>query len=105
MQNQKTKIAFIGLGTMGLGMSNRLIDAGFPLAVYNRSKEKAAGLAAKGARVAASPRDAANDADIIIVMVADDPASRAVWQGDNGALAGAKKDAIAVDCSTLTIEW
>jgi 3-hydroxyisobutyrate dehydrogenase len=101
----KPKIAFIGLGTMGLGMSNRLIDAGYPLAVWNRSPEKAAGLAAKGARVAANPRDAAKDAEIIIAMVADDPASRSTWLGESGALAGAKNGAIGIDCSTLTIEW
>ena len=99
----KPRIAFLGLGTMGLGMANRLADAGYPLAVHNRTAEKAAGLAAKGARVAGTPRDAARDADIIIAMLSDDPASRGAWLGDNAALAAAKKDAIAIDCSTLTV--
>jgi len=99
----KPRIAFIGLGTMGAGMANRLADASYPLAVYNRNPERTRGLAAKGARVAASPRDAAADSDVIIAMLSDDVAARGVWLGESGALAGAKKSAIAIDCSTLTI--
>src|SRR6185436_14555863 len=50
-----------------------------------------------------TPRDAAQDADVVIAMLADDPASRAIWLGDAGAFAGIKKGAIAIDCSTLSI--
>src|SRR6186997_2757069 len=101
----KQRVALIGLGLMGSGMARRLLGAGFPLAVYNRSPERAAPLGAEGARVAASPREAALDAEVILSMVADDAASRAVWLGEDGALAGAARGAVLVDCGTLTVGW
>jgi len=95
----------IGLGLMGSGMARRLLGAGFPLAVWNRNPERAKALAAEGAHVAATPRDAAARADVVLSMVADDAASRAVWLGDDGALAGATRGAVLVECSTLTVGW
>lgn len=95
----------IGLGLMGSGMARRLLGAGFPLAVWNRNPERARALAAEGAHVAATPRDAAARADVVLSMVADDAASRAVWLGDHGALAGATRGAVLVECSTLTVGW
>lgn len=99
------RVALLGLGIMGSGMAGRLLAAGFPLTVYNRSREKAVPLAAAGARVAASPREAAAEADIVFSMVADDAASRAMWLGENGALAGARRGAVLVESSTLTVAW
>ena len=90
---------------MGIGMAGNLIRAGFPLTVYNRRSEKAAPLAEQGARVASSPREAAQGADVVLSMVADDAASRAVWMGDNGALAGADARALLIESSTLTVGW
>jgi 3-hydroxyisobutyrate dehydrogenase len=55
--------------------------------------------------VATSPADAASDADVVIAMVADDRASRAVWLGDQGALSSVKKGALLIDSSTLTVSW
>jgi len=101
----KPTIAFLGLGIMGGGMAHRLLGAGFPLAVYNRNPDKAQPLAAAGAKVAASPREAAAGADLIISMVADDLAARAVWLGENGALAGAKPGAVIIECSTVSPDW
>src|SRR6202047_2809098 len=72
------RVAFIGLGRMGHGMAGRYLDAGFTVAVWNRSKSKADDLIARGARWAHSPADAADGADAIVTMVADDDASRAV---------------------------
>ena len=80
-------VAFIGLGRMGHGMAGRYLDAGFTVAVWNRSKAKADDLIARGARWATSPEDAAIDADAVVTMVADDEASRAVWLGKDGAAA------------------
>ena len=80
-----TNVAFIGLGRMGHGMAGRYLDAGFTVAVWNRSKAKAEDLIARGARWAASPADAADGADAVVTMVADDAASRAVWLGKDGA--------------------
>src|SRR5262245_36386680 len=96
------RVAFFGLGLMGSGMARRLLGAGFPLTVYNRHAGKADALAAEGARVAGSPREAAAGASVIVSMVADDAASRAVWLGPDGALAGAAHGTVRVESSTLT---
>ncbi len=96
------KVAFIGLGRMGHGMAGRYLDAGFTVAVCNRSKAKAEDLIARGARWAVSPADAAEGADAVVTMVADDEASRAVWLGKNGAAKTAKAGALAIECSTVS---
>lgn len=98
------RLAFLGLGNMGRGMAARLIAAGHDVRVWNRSPDKARALA--GATVAATPREAAEDAEAIIAMVADDAASEAVWCGADGVLAGMPAvGAFAVDCSTLSRAW
>ena len=95
-------VAFIGLGRMGHGMAGRYLDSGFSVAVWNRSKSKAEDLIARGARCASSPADAAEGADAIVTMVADDEASRAVWLGKDGAAATAKAGTLAIECSTVS---
>jgi 3-hydroxyisobutyrate dehydrogenase len=97
-----TKVAFIGLGRMGHGMAGRYLDAGFDVAVWNRSKAKAEDLIARGARWASSPADAADGADAVVTMVADDAASRAVWLGKDGAAATMKAGSLAIECSTVS---
>jgi 3-hydroxyisobutyrate dehydrogenase-like beta-hydroxyacid dehydrogenase len=96
------QIAFIGLGRMGHGMAGRYIENGFAVAVWNRSKAKADDLIARGARWAASPADAAEGADAIVTMVADDEASRQVWLGKAGAAATTKSGTLAIECSTVS---
>jgi 3-hydroxyisobutyrate dehydrogenase len=96
------RVAFIGLGRMGHGMAGRYLEAGFEVALWNRSKAKAEDLVARGARWATSPKDAAVDADAVITMVADDEASRIVWLGQDGAAAAMKADALAIECSTVS---
>ena len=95
-------VAFIGLGRMGHGMAGRYLDAGFTLAVWNRSQSKANDLIARGARWALSPADAADGADAVVTMVADDEASRAVWLGKDGAAMTAKAGTLAIECSTVS---
>jgi 3-hydroxyisobutyrate dehydrogenase len=100
------RIAFLGLGKMGSGMAARLAAAGHVMTVYNRTVARAEPLARLGARVAGSPRAAAENADVIIGMSADDESSRAMWLGDLGALAASNApDALAIECSTLSHEW
>lgn len=101
----KPNVAILGLGIMGAGMAGRLLSANFPLAVYNRSREKCRVFASAGAFVAASPREAASRSQIILSMVADDAASRNVWLGESGALAGACPSAVLIECSTLSVGW
>src|SRR5437868_1179902 len=97
-----TKVAFIGLGRMGHGMAGRYLDAGFAVAVWNRSKAKAEDLIVRGARWASSPADAAGGADAVVTMVADDEASHAVWLGKDGAAAAMKAGSLAIECSTVS---
>lgn len=99
------KVALLGLGIMGSGMAQNLLKAGFPLSVYNRTRAKAVPLGDQGARVADTPRAAAEGADVVIAMVGDDAASRAIWLGADGALAGASSGAVLVECSTLSLDW
>jgi 3-hydroxyisobutyrate dehydrogenase len=100
------RVAFLGLGNMGQGMAGRLLTAGHSLSVYNRTATRAAPLLALGARVAESPRDAAQDADVIIGMTASDESSRVMWLGPDGALAAKNApDALCIECSTLSHEW
>ena len=101
----KPRVAILGLGIMGTGMANRLLSANFPLTVYNRNREKSAPFADAGAFVAESPREAASRSEIILSMVGDDAASRGVWLGENGALAGARPNAVLIESSTLSGDW
>lgn len=90
---------------MGGGMANRLLSMGFPVSVYNRSREKAAKLADAGAFVADTPREAAARSEVVIAMVADDAASRDIWLGIDGALAGAIHGSLLMESSTLSVGW
>jgi len=97
-----TKVGFIGLGRMGHGMAGRYLDAGFTVAVWNRSKAKAEDLITRGARWASSPADAAVGADAVVTMVADDEASRTVWLGKDGAASTMKPGSLVIECSTVS---
>lgn len=98
------RVAMIGLGRMGSGMAGRLLSVGHEVVVANRTPERAAALVAAGARLAPSPAEAAAGAEAVIVMVSDDDASRAVWGGPGGALAGLVPGALAIECSTLSAD-
>jgi 3-hydroxyisobutyrate dehydrogenase len=101
----KPHIAFLGLGIMGSGMARRLLANGYPVTVFNRDAQKAKAVAADGAQVADSPRAAAEHADVIVSMVADDAASRSVWLGERGALASAAPGTVCIECGTVTVGW
>ena len=98
------KIAVLGLGIMGGGMAGRLIGAGFDVAVYNRNPEKSAPFAGR-ARIAATPAEATEGADIVISMLADDNASRTVWLGDSGALTTLAAGTVCIESSTVSLDW
>lgn len=99
------KIAVLGLGAMGSRMAARLIAAGHDLTVWNRSRAAADAFAGRAA-VAATPRAAAAGADIVLTMLRDDDAARAVWLDPaTGALAGMAPGAVAIDSSTVTPDW
>jgi len=100
------RIAFLGLGAMGSRMAARLLAAGCPVTVWNRSPAATAPLAAAGAKLAQTPREAAEGAEIALAMLRDDGASRSVWtHPTDGALAGLAPGSLAIECSTLTVGW
>lgn len=103
--SDKPKAAILGLGLMGAGMASHLLSQGFEVAVYNRNPAKAEALAGAGARICATPGEAAQGADVVIAMLADDAASEAVWLGGNGAMASLGSHAVAVESSTLSLRW
>jgi 3-hydroxyisobutyrate dehydrogenase len=96
------KTAFIGLGTMGAGMSLNILKAGHEVTVYNRTREKEEAVAKEGARRAESPKEAAEGAEIIITIVSDTPDVEEVVLGANGIIHGAAEGAILIDMSTIS---
>src|ERR1700732_2844305 len=96
------RVAFIGLGRMGHGMAGRYLDNGFTVAVWVSIKAEAEDLIARSAQGAHTPAAAAEGADAIVSMVADDEASRAVWLGKDGAAATARAGTLAIECSTVS---
>ncbi len=94
------RIAFIGTGVMGRSMAGHLLGAGYPLTVYNRTKERSAPLLERGALWASSPGAAAADADLVITIVGYPRDVEQVYLEDGGILAAAKKGAILVDMTT-----
>ena len=96
----KTRIGWIGTGIMGTSMVGHLIKAGFSATVFNRSKEKAAGLLGQGAQWAETPQAVAAASDVIFSIVGFPADVRDVLLGKTGALAGAKAGSILVDMTT-----
>ena len=96
------KVAFIGLGAMGVSMALNILNAGYELTVHNRTREKEEALAQAGALRASSPKEAAAGAEVIIICVSDTPDVEAVILGENGVIHGAKSGAIVVDMSTIS---
>ena len=100
------RVTIMGLGAMGSRMARQLMDAGHNVTVWNRSPGPREALAAAGALSAATPAEACADAEFALAMVRDDEASRAVWTDElTGALTRLPVDAVAIECSTLSVAW
>ncbi len=91
-------VAVVGTGRMGAAMVGRIVAAGHPVTVYNRTPERAQGL---GATVAPTARDAVTGAEVVVVSLADDDAVRAAYQGPDGIIAGLATGAVVCDTSTI----
>jgi 3-hydroxyisobutyrate dehydrogenase/2-hydroxy-3-oxopropionate reductase len=96
-----TAVAFLGLGLMGEPMARRVLEAGHELVVWNRTAGRAGALAAAGARVASTPRDAAAGAEVVVTMLADPPALAAVTEGPDGVAAGIGDGSTVLEMSTV----
>jgi 2-hydroxy-3-oxopropionate reductase len=100
----KPTVGFIGLGLMGKPMAQNVLRAGFPLVVWNRTRVKAEDLVRAGAKLAASPRETAAQADVLITIVSDPPALEDVLWGAHGALDGLRAGSLLIDSSTVSPE-
>jgi 3-hydroxyisobutyrate dehydrogenase-like beta-hydroxyacid dehydrogenase len=99
----KRRVAFLGLGVMGVPMAGHLARAGHHVTVYNRTAAKAdAWVAAHGGAHAPTPAAAAHDADVVFSCVGNDDDLRAVTSGPGGAFAGMKPGAVLVDHTTAS---
>ena len=96
------RLGFIGLGSMGLPMAQNLLQAGHDLVVYNRTPRRTEEPSRLGARVAASPRDAAVGVEVLITMLADDAAVEGVIFGEGGALPALGRGGIHLGMSTVS---
>ncbi|MBW6507479.1 MAG: NAD(P)-dependent oxidoreductase [Rhodobacteraceae bacterium] len=99
----KPVIGWIGLGRMGYPMAERLLNAGYDVRVWNRTRAKAEPLAAKGATLVSSPRDLAG-VDALFTMVSTGKDLGQVYFGAEGVLSGDKTPGIFVDCSSIAVE-
>src|SRR5262245_62075977 len=95
------RIGFVGLGRMGVAMAQRLLAAGFPLTVHNRTRAKADGLLAQGATWADTPAELAGRSDIVLTILTDDRAVEQVYGGEEGLLAGECAGKLLVEMSTI----
>src|SRR5512133_3419990 len=98
------RIGLVGIGLMGRQMGRRLMMAGFPLQIWNRTKEKAGELLEAGAQWGDSPAACARTADVVITMVTDSSASEQVICGSDGVLAGAHPGLILIDMASIAPE-
>ncbi|MEV0718335.1 NAD(P)-dependent oxidoreductase [Asanoa sp. NPDC050611] len=100
--SENTRLAVIGTGNMGGAMAKRLRSAGYPVTVWNRTRDKAEDIAANtGATVAATPREAAGTSDVVIVSLSNDAADLGAHEGRDGIVAGLRRGTAVVDTSTI----
>ncbi|MDC0708242.1 NAD(P)-dependent oxidoreductase [Stigmatella sp. ncwal1] len=97
------KVGLIGLGNMGRGVAQNLLNAGHELVVYNRTRAKAEPFQAKGARIAGTPQEAARGAEAVLSLLADDPAVEEAVLGREGLLSGLERGAIHISSSTISV--
>jgi len=97
-------VGIVGLGHMGINIARKVLAAGYPLTVYNRTMSKAKSLLDLGASWSASPRELAENVDVVITMVSTDEAIEAVVSGKDGLLAGLQTTKALLEMSTLSPE-
>jgi 3-hydroxyisobutyrate dehydrogenase len=98
---EKQRIAFLGLGGMGIGMASNLAESGYEVAVYNRTRAKSEEVGKLGARVADSPADAVGAADVVMLSLADQHVVDTMLHGDDGVFGSLREGGYVVDMSTV----
>lgn len=104
-EDEKPPVALLGLGILGSEVARSLLEAGYPLQIYNRTASRGDEFRKQGAQLSATAREAVARACIIISFLADDKASKSVWTGECGALAGVERGTVLIECSTLSPAW
>ncbi len=99
------RVAVVGTGVIGAGMAVNLLRNGHEVVVWNRTAEHAADVVANGATLAATPAEAAAEADVVFEATADDASSRSVWLGADGILAGSAAGSTLITSATLSPDW
>ncbi|RFZ83308.1 NAD(P)-dependent oxidoreductase [Mucilaginibacter terrenus] len=97
-----THIGWIGLGLMGIPMSQQLLKAGYPVTVYNRNKDKEAALKEQGAQTASTPAELIQQTDVVVIMVTDDKAINELFNGNTGLLTAGVSNKIIINMSTVS---
>lgn len=95
------KLAYIGLGNMGAGMASRLVESGYDVTVYNRTREKGAPVEDLGGKIAESPGEAAAEADVVMLSLANQDIVSGMLFGDDGVFGSLKKGGYVLDMSTV----
>src|ERR687888_2004248 len=95
------RIGFAGLGAMGAGIARRLLDAGYAVVGWNRTKEKAEPLLEAGMGWADTPRELAASVDVLFTMLTNTAAIEAIAEGPDGVLAGLREGSVWADISTI----
>jgi 3-hydroxyisobutyrate dehydrogenase len=103
-KNKPVKIGFIGLGTMGSRMAARLLDAGYPLLVYNRTAAKLKPLIAEGALAASSIAEVSKKTDVLFTSLSMPADVEEVYLGENGVLSSGHEGLACVDCTTVGVD-
>ena len=96
------KIGFVGLGIMGKPMASNMLEAEYSVNAYDLISENLSSLAEKGADISSSPKEVAENSDVIIVMVQNSPQSENAILGENGILNGANKGNLIIDMSSIS---
>ena len=101
LTNENTGLGFIGIGNMGSRMARRLLDHGYRLAAYNRSREAAEALVKYGATVAESLAELASKADVILSSLTNDDAVKSVYADPAGVFAHVRRGSAVIEMSTV----
>jgi 3-hydroxyisobutyrate dehydrogenase len=105
MPSTSPAIALLGTGRMGAPIARNLLAAGFAVAVWNRTPGRARALADAGARLAASPADAAGPAGVVLTMLADGDAVDHAMNGPEGALSALRPGSVWIQMATVGVDW
>src|SRR5947209_9447050 len=101
----KSAVSVLGTGRMGAPMASNLVRAGFPVTVWNRSARRAQPVIDAGARLAASPADAAASADVVLTMLTDGDAVADAMTASGGALSAMRSGSAWIQMATVGVDW